>query len=241
MEKPSLLKQATLTDAQQNVWKFFDKNRNPHFLNCFSNTYMTSDGQIRINTIAFEITELKKLNEALKESEKRYKKLVSSLTDYIYSVNIKDGTPVSTQYGPGCITVTGYSSSEFENDPYLWYNIIYNDDKDLITKLSSKLVNGEEIEPFEHRIIHKNGSIRWIRNSHVIRKNFNGDFEGYDGLIEDITERKLVEEALRDSESKYRNLFNNAQVSMFRSKLDGSAFLDFNDHLLKILIERVKK
>ncbi|MGO8821462.1 MAG: PAS domain S-box protein [Desulfomonilaceae bacterium] len=53
-------------------------------------------------------------------------------------------------------------------------------------------------------------------------------------LHNDITERKRAEEILRESEEKYRNLFNHAEVGMFRTKLDGSEILDFNDKFLKI-------
>ena len=50
----------------------------------------------------------------------------------------------------------------------------------------------------------------------------------------DITEHKLAEEALHESEVKYRNLFNNAEVGMFRTRLDGSEILDMNEKFLAI-------
>ena len=59
----------------------------------------------------------------------------------------------------------------------------------------------------------------------------------------DITERKLTEQTLRENEKKYRNLFNNSQVGMFRTRLDGSEILDFNQKYLEILgytMEEVK-
>jgi two-component system, cell cycle sensor histidine kinase and response regulator CckA len=55
-----------------------------------------------------------------------------------------------------------------------------------------------------------------------------------DGLQKVLAEQKRVEESLRESEEKYRNLFNNAEVGMFRTRLDGSEVLDINDKALQI-------
>ena len=54
------------------------------------------------------------------------------------------------------------------------------------------------------------------------------------GLSHDFTRLRLTEEALKGSETKYRMLFENAQVGMYRSKIDGSAFLDVNDKFAEI-------
>ncbi len=54
------------------------------------------------------------------------------------------------------------------------------------------------------------------------------------GVIQDITERKKTKEALREGEEKYRNLFNNAQVGMFRSGIDDGKFVEANDALARM-------
>ncbi len=58
--------------------------------------------------------------------------------------------------------------------------------------------------------------------------------ELYVHYIFDITDRKKAEEALRESEEKFRNLFNNAEVGMFRTRIDGSEILDMNEKFLEI-------
>jgi len=64
------------------------------------------------------------------------------------------------------------------------------------------------MEQLEHRIIHKNGDVKWVRNTPVPRYDLEGKLIAYDGLIVDITERKKAEEALRESEKKLQSLYN---------------------------------
>ena len=63
------------------------------------------------------INERKHAEQAARESEQRYTRLLASVTDYVYSVSIDQGRPAATAHGPGCEAVTGYTSREFENDP----------------------------------------------------------------------------------------------------------------------------
>lgn len=135
--------------------------------------------------------------EALQESELRYRRLVGAVTDYIYTVEIRGGRAVGTQHGPGCEGVTGYTSEEYRANPYLWYQMIHPDDRQQIIDQAEQLRAGEDVPPLEHRIINKNGSIRWVRNTIVPRYDESGALVAYDGLIADITERKVAEEALR--------------------------------------------
>jgi PAS domain S-box-containing protein len=127
------------------------------------------------------------------ESEQRYKRLLDSVTDYVYSVTVEDGQAVSTVHGPGCEAVTGYTSEEFEGDQTLWYRMIFEEDRPAVLAQADRISSGELPPPLEHRIIHKDGSVRWIRNTPVPRKNEAGTLIGYDGLVYDITERKLAE------------------------------------------------
>jgi phosphoserine phosphatase RsbU/P len=134
---------------------------------------------------------------ALVRSERRYKKLVAAVTDYIYTVTVNSGTVVKTIHGPGCLTVTGYSSDDYVENPFLWYQMIYEDDRAAVTALTDELCAGKEIPSLEHRIRHKDGSVRWVINTIVPRYNDQGVLVAYDGLISDITERKRAEESLR--------------------------------------------
>ena len=134
---------------------------------------------------------------ALVRSERRYKRLVAAVTDYIYTVTLKAGTVVKTSHGPGCLTVTGYSHEEYMDNPFLWYQMIYEEDRAAVIRLTADIQAGEDIPSLEHRIRHKDGSIRWVKNTIVPRYSEQGEMIAYDGLISDITERKRSEESLR--------------------------------------------
>jgi PAS domain S-box-containing protein len=182
--------------------------------------------------IAQDITDRKNIELAILKSEEKLKKLLDSVTDYSYTVEVDASMPVRTSHGTGCIAVTGYTPKEYEANVFLWFNIIYDDDKPAVMEHINMLHHGLSVYPIEHRILHKDGSIRWVRNTSVPRFNNNGEFIAYDGLISDITERKLFEEALIESEQRFKYLSG--------VTLDGIGFaengiiIDCNEQLLKL-------
>jgi PAS domain S-box-containing protein len=143
-----------------------------------------------------DITSLKLAEEALRISEDRYMRLLDSVTDYVYSVDLKDGQVISTSHGPGCLAVTGYSPEDFKNDPWLWHRIIHPEDRDSVTKNVMQTTGGGAALEIEHRIIRKDGAIRWVRNKHVPRYDPDGRLVSYDGLVSDITDRRLARDEL---------------------------------------------
>ena len=136
------------------------------------------------------------LQRAVGDSEKRYKRLLSSVTDYIYTVKVEHGRPVSTTHGPGCVQVTGYTPEDLDRDPHLWVEMVKEEDRMAVLKQAAHVLAGE-CTVLEHRIIDKSGAVRWVRHTPVIRRDEKENLIGYDGLISDITERKQAEEALR--------------------------------------------
>lgn len=139
--------------------------------------------------------------EALQESEDRYRKLLRSVTSYVYTVELQDGVPVATRHGPGCASATGYSPEDYARDPYLWLWMIHPDDRELVLTHVDQILSGNRVPPIEHRIHHRDGTERWVRDTIVPHYDGAGRMVEYDGVVEDITERKLAEERLRHRES----------------------------------------
>ncbi|TAN40881.1 MAG: PAS domain S-box protein [Nitrospirae bacterium] len=143
-----------------------------------------------------DISDRRKSETALRESEERYKRLLGSVTDYIYTVTVEDGQAVATSHGEGCHAVTGYSSAQFQADPGLWYRMIHEADRGQVLENARRIIAGMRTEPLEHRIIHSSGSIRWVLSTLVPLFGKHGQLIEYDGLISNITERKMLEEQL---------------------------------------------
>jgi len=132
--------------------------------------------------------------QAVKETDRRYQRLLGSVTDYVFSVTVDEGRALATSHGPGCEAVTGFTPGEFEDDPHLWFRMVYDEDRPAVTERAEQILRGEAPPALEHRIIRKDGSVRWIRNTVVPRKDERGRLVKYDGLVSDITERKKAEE-----------------------------------------------
>ena len=118
----------------------------------------------------------------------RYQKLLEAATDYTYTVMIEDGRPSRTVHSICSFAITGYTPAEYQETPFLWFEMIHADDRDLVSEHLNNLMTGAEIPPFVHRIIHKNGSIRWVRNTVVPHYDGKGRLVEYDALVSDITE-----------------------------------------------------
>lgn len=145
--------------------------------------------------------ELQRARLALQHSEQRYQQLLGSINSYTYSVEVVDGRSTSTHHGPGCLATTGYAPSDYAADPFLWFRMIHPEDRPMILQHLARLESGERVSPIEHRIRHRDGTMRWIRNSAIPRYDVFGHLCRYDGLLENITERKDAELALRRSEA----------------------------------------
>ena len=142
-----------------------------------------------------EIARMRGRMARLEAKKERFEKLIGAVTDYIYMVQVENGHPVKTIHGRGCISVTGYTSEEYEADPLLWIDMVHEEDKDAVIEQTKRVLSGLPVHPLEHRILHKDGSVRWVRNTPVPRHEHNR-LVAYDGLIADVTERKRSEEQI---------------------------------------------
>ncbi len=178
----------------------------------YSAKYLNIQQQSFVQVVTRDISERLRAEQALLDSEARYKRITEGLTDYQYTVRIKDGHAVETIQSPACLKVTGYKSEEFAADPNLWIQMVVREDRELVTERLRQVMAGKEVPPIEHRIIRKDGELRWVSDTIILFKDAAGALLSYDGVIRDITERKQAEEKLRETRNYLENLFNHANA-----------------------------
>lgn len=147
----------------------------------------------RLECSLYHALERNRIELELRDIKSRYNRITGAITNYIYSVRVDNGQPVETIHNPACEAVTGYTPEEFASDPSLWINMVPVEDHHLIQNQIKRIFRDKKVEPVEHRIIRKDGSVRWTSNTPVPFYDSKGSLISYDGVICDISERKHAE------------------------------------------------
>jgi len=149
----------------------------------------------RVVTIVRNITERKRAEEMLRESEERFR----TVSDFTYDWEYWQGPDKELIYiSPSCERITGYAQEEFIKNPNLMLEIILPEDRKLVEEYIEKIWFSKDATPIDFRIVHKDGQVRWI--GHICQAVFDstGKFMGRRGSNRDITERKQMEEELHN-------------------------------------------
>ena len=137
-----------------------------------------SDEEKTPNEVSYEIAYLRVLladvelknrqaEDLLRVVTDQYRRITEVVSDYIFSVHVVDGNPVETVHGRGCLSITGYAPDEFSSNNFLWINMVYEEDRAPVLRHVAGILSGKDTAPFEHRIVRKDGAMRWVRNTPV--------------------------------------------------------------------------
>jgi PAS domain S-box-containing protein len=190
------------------------------------------DNDSVVLTIARNITDRKQTENLLRQSEERLKRITETMTDYIYTVFVNNGEPLRTVHSSACQVITGYTPEELSNNPYLWIEMVDEQDRNLVLENVKRVLSGEQIDPYEHRIIRKDGKVAWLRNTPVLHFDETGKLTYYDGVVQDITERKRYEIELLEKQAHL-----NAIIKSF----DGLSFVCSADRKIEFVNDKLIK
>ena len=164
-----------------------------------------------------DITNLKHIQEELREAKAFTESIIMNVPEVIYSTNEQLRL---TYISPKCEQLYGYSVAEFFYTPDLFLKLIHPDDVErLVAELKTALLGQTVFQ--EYRVRRKDGQEIWVRETAIPTLDDTGRLKRLDASVYDITQLKRAEDALRESEEKYRLLFENLQDAFYRADKRG--------------------
>jgi PAS domain S-box-containing protein len=150
--------------------------------------------------------------DTLMENQQRLRAIADYTYDWEYWL-APDKRPLWVS--PSCERISGYSAAEFMADPSLFESIIQEEDKTVFATHLQKETGEKKTVQIDFRIRHKSGRILWINHHCLPIVREDGVLLGRRVSNRNITDRKMIEQALRDSEAGFRSLVEGAPVAIF--------------------------
>src|SRR5271170_305730 len=169
----------------------------------------------------------------LRERERQLESLMGHLPGLAYRALV-DEHWTALFVSKGIEDLTGYPADEFTSRRLSYAEIMLPEDRPTTSEAVFTALSERRMYEAEHRIRHKDGSIRWIwaRGHGVFAPD--GSLRFIEGLNLDITARKQAEEALREGEERFRGTFENAAVGIVHND-HGGRFLRVNEKFCAIV------
>jgi len=191
---------------------------------------MNYEGEGAILGIVTDISEQKRVEQALRKSEESYRYLVENANDIIHKT---DHTGHFTFFNPIAVKTTEYPPEDLLGRHYL--DLVRPDyRKDTEEFYTSQFKERIPSTYYEFPIVTKSGKEIWLgQRAQLVQEN--GRILGFHAVARDITERRRVEEALRESEERYRQLVEHAPAAILEFDLENQKLVALNDVLYEFL------
>jgi diguanylate cyclase (GGDEF)-like protein/PAS domain S-box-containing protein len=165
--------------------------------------------------ISTDISARKRMEEALRESEERYRAVSSLTSDFAFALRVDPDGSVMLEWVAGATTrILGLTTDEM-NDPAKMMGTVHPDDLPRMVEHHRRILTGQTTGALEFRIV-RHGEIRWLNNhSRPIWDATHKRVVRIYGAVQDITERKEIEAAFRASEEHYARATNAGKVNVW--------------------------
>ncbi len=183
-----------------------------------------------VESVVRDITARKRAEEALRRSERQFRSTFENAAIGIAYIAL-DGriSQVNSRFGE----ITGYSSREILGKTC--EEITLTEDWEAERESLRRLLEGEVAHySIEKRYLRPDGSSIWVHLTRSIQRDEAGHPDCFIILVEDISDRRRAGEALRESEQRYRRLFEASLAGVYLTKPDGT-ILDFNEAMMRML------
>lgn len=183
----------------QNEESLTDNNGEIHILSTKKTAFTTVDGSKILVGAIRDVTEYKRQQAALQQSENRFQKLATNLPGMIYQCQTKpDGTLSFPYISLGSRQIYELEPEEIYQNPDIIFSRTHPEDIIGLQKSIALAIKTEQPWRWEWRNIMRSGEIKWLQGASRPEKQPNGDII-WDGLVIDITELKKAQESLRQS------------------------------------------
>jgi PAS domain S-box-containing protein len=166
-----------------------------------------------------EIAERKQAEEELRASEERFRQLADNIQEAFWITNADSGEEI--YLSSAAETIWGHSIEELSSRPNAFMESILPEDQSGVLEALEKQRMGEKVE-IEYRIMKPDGSLSWIWDRAFPIFDDSGKVKRIAGITADITERRKADEALQQSEEKYRRLAEQMPAVVYVDLADGS-------------------
>lgn len=167
----------------------------------------------------WDATDTRRTEEDLRAAEAHYRIMAEQTTDWVFWLS-PEGRILDMS--PSCEQLTGHRADEFISDPELFSRIIHPDDLIPWKTYRGRVEQGQSDGELEYRIIRQDGATRWMLLTCSLIVDDTGRCLGARCNSRDITERKLAEEALRQTNAELNTIFQALPDLYFRLAADGT-------------------